>query len=160
MTMVRYNMRTDSGGLLLMYNGYNYIDFNIVSNIGKLRLFLRRYVLTMPNIVDIMADCMNKHFPENKISTENGIQWCIGIPNENAEDLDLYRTQLHQTLLDFFNNDIVKESIKLHIKEEDKNAFYDLFYKFRTLDISPNVLVEFFAVPEYDKGTHILTIIF
>lgn len=143
-----------------MDNNYQYVNFNIAINVAKLRLFLRRYIVAIPDITNVMADCLNRHFPGNEISTETGIRWHVKIPFENVEDIELYRAHLSQVLLEFLNDDIVKAAIKTNIKEEDKMIFYDLLHKFRTLDINPNLLVELFMVPQSDNGTNILAIIF
>lgn len=160
MTMVRYSMRTDSGGLLRMHNNYQYTNFNTALNIAKFRLFLRRYIVSIPEIVDTMADCLNRYFPDKKISTEFGGKWQIEIPSINVEDIDLYRDQLSRVLLEFLDDDIVKAAIKTNINEEDKIIFYDLLHKFKTFDANPNLLVELFMVPKYDKEAQILVIIF
>ena len=147
MTMVHLVMWTNSGGLLM-----NRSDFNLVVNMTKLRIFLRQNVMTMSNVIDVLANCLNDQFPGSHISTDKGLMWSIKVDIESSSDKTHYDRQVHYALVEFFDNDIVRNQIRETISESDKITFYNILYKFSSGELSPANMVTTSILPMYESN--------
>ena len=152
MTMVHYNIWTDSGGLFDMYNN----NYELMKNLTNFRIFFRHNLMPKSDIVDIMADCLSVFFPSNKINTENGLRWTIHV--DTTSDKDLYNRQIHKALTMFFKNDVIKTAMKSDINPADEFIFFDILSKFRREEISPINIANIYIIPQVDNDKAILTI--
>lgn len=130
----------------------NRSDFNLVVNMTKLRIFLRQNVMTMSNVVDVLANCLNDQFPGSHISTDKGLMWSIKVDIESSSDKTLYDRQVHYALVEFFDNDIVRNQIRDTISESDKITFYNILYKFSSGELSPVNMVTTSILPMYESN--------